>query len=141
MWIRRALCPPLEGRLLGLAPALDYRRSRLGHCRRFDLAWVYPFDESVKYMGIRDENTFLLGVEALMKAGRGMCSQSTYDAIASALHATQRVLDTPLTTASSFAGIELFVNPFVPDGVIWPWPTMDLEFPSIKNHEVSLDTQ
>lgn len=71
----------------------------------------------------KEATQLLRGAEALVRAGRGMCSQSTYDAICTALHPSQGF---DQNYNLRFLGIELHVNPFVSDGVIQPWPREDV---------------
>lgn len=69
-------------------------------------------------------NQLLRGAEALRRAGRGVCSQKTYDMIVSVLRPEQRITDT--NEPPCFAGIVLYVSPYIQDGVIMPWPRTDI---------------
>jgi len=64
--------------------------------------------------------------EALVKCGRGVCSQKTYDQICAILILQQRITDEPFDSRKirdlCFARIKLSVSPYVPDGHIVPDP-------------------
>jgi hypothetical protein len=77
-------------------------------------------------MTLQEANQMLRASEALVKCGRGSCSQKTYDAICAALVPQQRLSNEPPDPNAIrnlvFAGIELSVNQFVEDGCIIPIP-------------------
>ena len=77
-------------------------------------------------MTLSEAETLLRASEALVKCGRGACSQKTYDAIAAICIPQQRISDKELDPNQirnlCFAGIELSVSSFVEDGVIIPMP-------------------
>lgn len=62
--------------------------------------------------------------ENLVKCGRGVCSKKTFDEIASVLVPYQRISsgdETPdMVLSLCFAGVELSVSPWMPDGEIIP---------------------
>jgi hypothetical protein len=68
----------------------------------------------------------LRGIEALVKAGRGICSRNTFDQIASVLRPEQWINEDPSLRGVTFCGIDLHISPYMEDGVIWPWPEMDV---------------
>lgn len=72
-----------------------------------------------------ESQKLLRGSEALVKAGRGICSQKTYDSIASVLSPQQRIKSSAYEP-SCFAGITLHVSSYIPDGIIMPWPETDI---------------
>ena len=64
--------------------------------------------------------------ENLVKCGRGVCSKKTFDEIVSVLVPQQRISsgdETPdMIRNLCFAGVELSVSPWMPDGEIIPNP-------------------
>lgn len=71
----------------------------------------------------QEATQLLRATEALIRSGRGVCSQKTFDAIASVLTPRQAITADASPFGANppiFAGIELSVDPFMEDGKIWP---------------------
>lgn len=77
-------------------------------------------------MTAKEALSLIRSSDILVQCGRGVCSQKTYDEIASVLIFQQQITDEKIDSSTirnvCFAGVELSVNPYVEDGKIIPVP-------------------